>query len=89
MVFSTATFLYLFLPLVLLAHFLLPRMLRNAWLLVASLFFYACVEQQIVLLKLQRHTNEEIADQLACSERTVRRLLQRVQTRLTQDFAAT
>ena len=41
-------------------------------------------EQQLVELKLQEHTNEEIAAQLHCSERTVRRVLQRVQSHLRQ-----
>lgn len=41
MVFSSALFLFLFLPLVLAAHFLAPRRARNFVLLVASLGFYA------------------------------------------------
>jgi RNA polymerase sigma-70 factor, ECF subfamily len=39
-------------------------------------------EQQMVDLKLQEHTNSEIAQKTGCSERTVRRVFQRVQTRL-------
>lgn len=39
-------------------------------------------EQQMVDLRLQEHTNSEIAKQTGCSERTVRRIFQRVQTRL-------
>jgi RNA polymerase sigma factor (sigma-70 family) len=39
-------------------------------------------EQQMVDLKLQEHTNGEIAQQTGCSERTVRRIFQRVQSRL-------
>jgi len=39
-------------------------------------------EQQLVDLKLQEHTNEEIARHLGCSDRTVRRMLKRVQSRL-------
>ncbi|MCI0359533.1 MAG: sigma-70 family RNA polymerase sigma factor [Planctomycetaceae bacterium] len=39
-------------------------------------------EQQFVDLKLQEHTNGEIARQIGCSERTVRRVFQRVQSRL-------
>ena len=39
-------------------------------------------QQQVVDLKLQNHTNEEIARQLGCSERTVRRMLKKVQQRL-------
>ncbi|MCA9189549.1 MAG: sigma-70 family RNA polymerase sigma factor [Pirellulaceae bacterium] len=39
-------------------------------------------ERQLVNLKLQQYTNDEIAQQMNCSERTVRRILQRVRTRL-------
>jgi RNA polymerase sigma-70 factor (ECF subfamily) len=39
-------------------------------------------EQQVVDLKLQEHTNEEIAEKVGCSERTIRRILVRVQSRL-------
>ncbi|MCE9613343.1 MAG: MBOAT family protein [Lentisphaerae bacterium] len=53
MVFSSTVFLFLFLPLVLLGSLLLPRLgMRNAWLLVASLFFYAWGEQAYVLVML-------------------------------------
>ncbi len=41
MVFCSPIFLFAFLPVVLAVHFLLPRVLRNTWLLFASLFFYA------------------------------------------------
>lgn len=43
MVFSSAAFLYLFLPVVLAVYFLLPRSVRvrNVWLLIASYGFYA------------------------------------------------
>src|SRR4051812_27564659 len=36
-------------------------------------------ERQIVELKLQDYTHDEVADQLGCSERTVRRVLKRLQ----------
>ena len=36
-------------------------------------------ECQILDLKLQQHTNDKIAEQLGCSERTVRRVLKRMQ----------
>jgi RNA polymerase sigma factor (sigma-70 family) len=39
-------------------------------------------EKQLVQLKLQNHTNLEIADHMGCSERTVRRILSRVKSRL-------
>ena len=39
-------------------------------------------ERQIVLLKIQDLTNEEIAEKLGCSERTVRRLINKVREQL-------
>lgn len=39
-------------------------------------------EQKIVELKLQQFTNEEVAEQIGCSERTVRRMIKRIQSRL-------
>jgi RNA polymerase sigma-70 factor (ECF subfamily) len=44
-------------------------------------------ERQLLDLKLQQCTNEEAAVQMGCSERTVRRLLERVKTRLERHFA--
>ena len=41
MVFSSMTFLFAFLPVVVLVYMLSPKQLKNAILLVASLFFYA------------------------------------------------
>lgn len=41
-------------------------------------------ECAIVELKLQRHTNDEIAERLACSERTVRRVIERLKRRWEQ-----
>ena len=43
-------------------------------------------ERQVVMLKLEQNTNEEAARHLQCSERTVRRILKRVQTRLKQSL---
>ncbi|MEM6502500.1 MAG: MBOAT family protein [Cyanobacteria bacterium P01_C01_bin.89] len=40
MVFSSASFLFYFLPLVLVAYFVSPKSAKNATLLIASLFFY-------------------------------------------------
>ena len=48
MVFSSPVFLFLFLPVVLLLYFGVPRQLRNLVLLVSSLFFYAWGEVHIV-----------------------------------------
>ena len=52
MLFSSLLFLFRFLPLVLAAHFLVPRRARNLLLLLASLFFYAWGEQGVVLVLL-------------------------------------
>ena len=52
MLFSSMEFLFLFLPVVLIVHFILPKFLRNYWLLIASLFFYAWGESKYVLLML-------------------------------------
>jgi len=41
MLFTSTVFLFLFLPLALLLHYVLPERFRNAFLLLASLFFYA------------------------------------------------
>lgn len=41
MVFTSPIFLFLFLPVTLAVNFALPRRLRNAWLLLASIVFYA------------------------------------------------
>ena len=52
MVFSSIPFLYYFLPIVLLAYFLIPVKGRNAVLLLASLIFYAWGEPVYVFLML-------------------------------------
>jgi len=52
MVFSSAIFLFVFLPLVLTGYYLVPRALRNGYLLIASLAFYAWGEGFLVLLML-------------------------------------
>ena len=41
MLFSSLTFLFYFLPIVILGHYLMPKRLQNAFLLLASLIFYA------------------------------------------------
>ncbi|MDE7017015.1 MAG: MBOAT family protein [Lachnospiraceae bacterium] len=50
MLFSSITFLYYFLPLTGLVYFLAPRRMKNAVLLLCSLFFYAWGEPKYVLL---------------------------------------
>ena len=50
MLFSGIPFLFYFLPLVVILYFLLPKVLRNGFLLFASLIFYAWGEPRYVLL---------------------------------------
>ena len=53
MLFSSTLFLFLFLPICLLASFVLPNIrLKNFFLLLASLFFYAWGEGELVFLML-------------------------------------
>ena len=44
-------------------------------------------ERQLLDLKLQQCTNEEAASKMGCSERTVRRILERVKKHLERHFA--
>lgn len=50
MLFSSVTFLYYFLPAVLIAYFVLPHRAKNGVLLVSSLMFYAWGEPRFVAL---------------------------------------
>jgi alginate O-acetyltransferase complex protein AlgI len=50
MVFSSALFLIFFLPLFLAAYFLLPRQMKNIWLLIASIAFYAWGAPDFILI---------------------------------------
>ena len=52
MLFSSLSFLFVFLPLVLITYYLVPKTLKNAVLLVFSLVFYFAGEQELVLLML-------------------------------------
>ena len=52
MLFSSVPFLFYFLPAALLLYFAVPRSLKNAVLLLASLFFYAWGEPRYVVLML-------------------------------------
>lgn len=52
MLFSSITFLYYFLPLVLIVYFIVPKRLKNVWLLLTSLFFYAWGEPKCVFLMI-------------------------------------
>ena len=48
MLFSSVTFLYYFLPAVLIAYFLVPRSLKNTVLLISSLIFYGWGEPKLL-----------------------------------------
>src|SRR5262245_34700188 len=52
MVFTSPTLIFLFLPITLAVSFLLPARLRNAWLLLASIVFYAWGEMRFTLVML-------------------------------------
>ena len=53
MVFSSSVFLFVFMPVVLVAYFIVPgRAGKNIWLLIASLFFYAWGEPKFVLVMM-------------------------------------
>ena len=52
MIFSSITFLYYFLPWVVVFYFLVPEKMKNLVLLGASLFFYAWGEPTIVFCML-------------------------------------
>ena len=52
MVFSSLTFLFLFFPLVMGVYYLCPRALRNLWLLLTSLLFYAWGEPVYIILMI-------------------------------------
>ncbi len=52
MLFSSVTFLYYFLPAVLLCYFLVPRVLKNAVLLIFSLAFYGWGEPKLLFLMI-------------------------------------
>ncbi len=50
MVFSSLMFLFVYLPIVLLGYYILPKKYRNAFLLFVSLFFYGWGEPTLVIL---------------------------------------
>ncbi len=52
MLFSSITFLYYFLPCVLILYFISPKCLKNAVLMLVSLFFYAWGEPKYVVLMI-------------------------------------
>ncbi|MCQ2461467.1 MAG: MBOAT family protein [Clostridia bacterium] len=50
MIFSSITFLFFFLVITIAVYYLLPRSLKNGWLLLTSLFFYSYGEPVYILL---------------------------------------
>lgn len=52
MLFTSIEFLLFFLPFVLIIYFIIPKIVKNCWLLLASLFFYAWGEPDFVLVML-------------------------------------
>ena len=52
MLFSSVTFLYYFLPAVLILYFLVPRFLKNTVLLISSLVFYGWGEPKLLFLMI-------------------------------------
>ena len=50
MIFSSLIFIFIFLPLVLVSYYIVPRRLRNTVILLASLLFYAWVEPTYIIL---------------------------------------
>jgi len=70
MVFSAPTFLFVFLPAVLLLALIAPRSWRNFVLLAASLFFYAWGEAEFVLVMLASITFNYVAGLFLGPERS-------------------
>ena len=52
MLFSSITFLFLFLPVVMAVYYIVPGRAKNVVLLIASLFFYAWGEPVYVVLMI-------------------------------------
>ena len=52
MVFSSITFLYIFLPIMLILYFIVPSKLKNAVMILASLIFFAWGEIRYILIML-------------------------------------
>ena len=61
MLFSSLTFLYCFLPCVLLVYFVVPDRMNNAVLLLASLFFYGWGEPKYLIFMLASVTQSYAA----------------------------
>lgn len=64
MLFSSITFLFYFIPIVILVYYMMPKRLRNGVLLFASLVFYAWGEPKYVLFMLFSVTQGYVAGRL-------------------------
>ena len=73
MLFSSAAFLYSFLPLTIAVYFLMPRRLKNAALLLMSLIFYAWGEPRYVVLMVLSITQGYIFARLIGKSRGTKR----------------
>ena len=52
MLFTSISFLYYFLPIVLLGYFIVPNKIKNYWLLISSLIFYLYGDSKYLLLMI-------------------------------------
>ena len=52
MVFSSVVFLYIFLPIMLLVYFIVPKKFKNAVMIIASLIFFAWGEIRYIFIML-------------------------------------
>ena len=70
MIFSSITFIYYFLPLLLIAYFIVPSKFRNLILLIFSLIFYFLGEPTyIIILLLSCFINYFLGKQIEKSKR--------------------
>lgn len=69
MVFSSITFIYYFLPIVILIYYILPFKYKNIFFLLSSLFFYSWGEFKYILLILASITANYIFGLLLQNER--------------------
>ena len=52
MLFSFIPFLYYFLPVVLIVYFIVPKQLKNAWIMLSSFFFYGWGEPKFLIIMI-------------------------------------
>jgi len=78
MVFSSLSFLYIFLPLVLLAYYIAPRKHKNTVLLLSSLVFYFFGEQLYTVLLLVSSVSDFVFSLLIEKYRKRRKLAKRL-----------